>query len=285
MVSRRTSQPSEPPPIAGEAPHQAQAIRLHSALATIVSEGLFVIGLDEVAKRAQVNRSVARLAIDEWKRQGWLTQTDGAGAASYVVTERCPSAPNAAAIEALALLQVIHRPHYDIGWLTYGYGSALAFHGAAEVAQPNLYVFHSDQTVLPPKLPPDAAFKRTTKTPSQWGIWAGRTVYLLRRHPDALRPYQRTEVPYQSVTVPCTSMPRTLIDAWLRPDLVGGEDRMVDAWQVFLEQNQGRLPAVRREFSAILRDSLWPSARAAFVPWLARLNAAFAAKHPDWQAG
>ncbi len=165
MAPRRPPQPDEPAPTAKD----AQAIRLHSTLITIVSEGLLVIDADDVVKRSQATKRVARLAMDEWQRQGWLTLADSAGLTCYVVTERCPSAPNAAAIEALALLQVIHRPHYELGWLTYGYGSALAFHGLAESVQQSLYVFHSDQTVVPPKLPPDAEFKRTTKTPTLWG--------------------------------------------------------------------------------------------------------------------
>jgi predicted transcriptional regulator of viral defense system len=282
MAASRPDHPADDDRGASAGLKHGRVIRLHSALVSLVSRGSLVFSVDDLMEQAQVSKHVAQLALEEWQRQGWLAPLPG-DRARLLVTERCPSAPNASAIEALALLQVINQRQYALGRLTYGYGSALAFHGASDVVQRTWQVFHTDQTVVPPKLPPGGAFTRSTRPPAVWGEWAGRTVNLIRRHPDALRPYQRGLVPYQEVEVPCTTMSRTLVDAWLRPDLVGGEDRMVDAWQAFIGRNQERIGAVRRELAAILRDSLWPAARAACIAHMAGLDPAFAADHPDWR--
>jgi hypothetical protein len=199
----------------------------------------------------------------------------------YLVTEACPSAPNTAAIDAVGLLQVISADRSDLGLLTYGYGTALKYHDVSELIQQEIYVFQTDPSVSPPRIPPDAPFTRTTKTPTRWGSWDERPVFVSRRHPDALRPYQRIELRFQGVSLPCTSLARTLIDGWLRPDLSGGMDRVVDAWATVIAHEQTRLPALRREVAAILRDSGWPAMRKAIIPWLGNQDPAFSPSHPD----
>jgi predicted transcriptional regulator of viral defense system len=253
----------------------ARALRLLDALVASISEATFVITVPELAKRAQVTPSVARMAIDQWAAQRWVYPfPDSPSSRRFIVTSSAPTTPNDAAIDALALMQIMNATDYRMGRLCYGYGSALSYHGLSDLVQSPIFVFVSDQTVQPPKLPEDLPFARSTKTPTRWGEWHGRPAYRIRRSPDNLRPYQREQLQYQGIRVPCTTALKTLIDCWVRPDLAGGEDRVDDAWQRYLSEHRSELATIARDVALILNDSYWPSMRRAFLPWIERT-------HPD----
>lgn len=250
-----------------------RGLRLLSALQALVSEGAFVFTLNELARRAQVLPAMARLAVAEWLKRGWIEESKVRRKIQYVVRSKTPSAPGEAAIDALALLQIINMNEFRLGRLVYGYGSALAFHDLSELVSKEIYIFHSDPRVTSPKrMNPNAGsdpvtFQRTTKSPTFWGYWRGREVFLIRRSPNLLRPYQRALVVYQGVRAPCTTAIKSLIDAWVRPDLCGGLDRVSDAWNSFAENCTGP-ERVASDINAIMNDSSWPTMRGAFMEWL-----------------
>jgi predicted transcriptional regulator of viral defense system len=255
-------------------PEDNRALRLLDALASFISDAEFILTVSDLAKRAQVTPSVARMAIEEWEKKGWLYLfPDSPATRRYVITSSAPTAPNEAAIDALALLQMMNRNDFRLGRLCYGYGSALSYHQLTDLVQSAIYVFFTDQTVVPPNLPEDLPFKRTEKEPTLWGMWRDRKVYRIRRNPTNLRPYQREQVSYQGVHVPCTTAIKALIDCWVRPDLAGGADRVDDAWIRFLDDHAGESPAISRDIGVILRDSSWPAMEKAFRAWLKKLHA------------
>lgn len=255
---------------------QDRAIRLMAALADLQSEGQYVFSVRDLARRAQVAPAFARLAAQDWTDRGWvqLHRASRHGplddAMLHLITAKAPGAPSEAALSTICLLQLMG----NVRRLAYGYGSALQLHGLTELVISDIYVCEQDQTVKPPKYAPGsqpATFKRSTKTPSVWGQWQGRRVYKVLRSPAMLRPHHRTIVPFQGVQVPCTTVMRTLVDCWLRPDLCGGEDRMSDAWTSHLDANEGDHGIIAAELASILQDANWSEMTTAFVPWLETL--------------
>lgn len=251
------------------AAEQERAVRLVTALADLQADGQYVFSTAELAKRAQVTPAVARLAVQDWFSRGWVrvyraTTND---TVLHVVTDKAPGAPTEAALSAVCLLQIIG----NVRRLAYGYASALQYHDLTQLIISDVYVCEQDQTVMPPKyrsVPEPTAFKRSTKEPTVWGSWQGRRVYKLRRSAAMLKPQYRVLVPFQGVQLPCTTAARTLIDCWTRPDLAGGEDRVLDAWETYLQRRRDELPALGAEVAAILRDANWTAMTEAFLPWL-----------------
>ncbi|MEK7411984.1 MAG: hypothetical protein AAB263_01565 [Planctomycetota bacterium] len=233
--------------------------------------------MTSLAQRAQVNGAMARLAVDDWTKRSWLEPIRRNHEVVYLIRSATPNAPSDAALDALGLLQVINGHEHKLGRLTYAYASALSFHGLTELIPDSVYVFHNDPSVTTPKLAEDRPFTRSSKTPTLWGPWRNRQVFLMRRHPNLLRPYQRVLLDYQGVRIPCTSLVKTLIDCWVRPDLSGGADRVNDAWR-YLAQRPEKPDAVAGEIAAILKDSSWPAMRMAFAKWLQSEHPQYAGK-------
>lgn len=259
---------------------QERAVRLVDALAELIGEGHFVTTVTEVSSRAQVTKAVARTALRDWFERGWVTLVGTQeNVALFGITTKAPGAPNEAAISAVSLLQVMGTTKYERGRLTYGYGSALSYHELSQLVISDIYVCELDKTVKPPKYADGAPteFKKSTKEPTVWGPWQNRRVYKLRRSAAMMRPQYRTMLPFQGVQVPCTTAARTLVDCWLRPDLAGGEDRMADAWSVYLTRQADGSAPVAAEVASVLRDSEWPAMTEAFMAWLQAFSPALAA--------
>ncbi len=213
---------------------------------------------------------MATLGVKAWTERKWLQPIKIHGENHFLIRSATPGAPSDAALDALAILQSVNASDYEFGRLTYSYASALSFLGLSELVVSDIYISQSVPAISPPKIPEFMPFRRTTKTPRLHASWEGRQIYLLRRNPSMLRPYQRANVSYQGVTVPCTTPIKTLIDCWVRPDLAGGADRMVDAWHRHLDTTPlltDASTAIIGEISATLRDSSWPAMRDAFAAW------------------
>jgi predicted transcriptional regulator of viral defense system len=251
-----------------------RAVRLVDALTGLINDRQFIMTVTDIARRAQVQKVYVRSAVEDWIAHGWIRRMRGPIGYFYLITGDAPTAPSNAGMSALGLLQTMGMADFRLGRLLYGYGSALAFHDLTGLAQTNIYVCVLDQTITPPRPRPTSSgktqdiFHRATKTPALWGEWDGQTVFRIRRDPDNVRAYQRTNVSYQGVSLPCTSRLRTLIDCWLRPDLAGGLDRVLDAWNTFVRDPSSDQEALGREIVAFLDDSSWPSMRTAFLAWL-----------------
>ena len=259
-------------------------MRILDALTGFIADWDFFFTAGHLAQRAQVTPTMAKLAIDEWLHQGWITAVDKAIAKGFVITAKAPTAPNEAAIDAIALLEAMDLDNYRLHRLAYGFGSALSFQGMTELVQKDIYVIAIDQTVTPFKKPSNRPFARSTKAPTLWGEWRKQRVYRIRRRPELLRAYQRLETPYQGVKVPCTAPLRTLIDCWVRPDLAGGEDRVNDAWKQYLEANPSTHDAIGREIAAILQDSYaaaWPAMKMAFEAWISSTHLSLKHRRSD----
>jgi len=244
--------------------------RLLTALQTLLLEGKVVISVSDLARRAQVTKPMATLGVKAWTERKWLQPIKIHGKNHFLIRSATPGAPSDAALDALAILQSVNASDYEFGRLTYGYASALSFLGLSELIVSEIYIFQSVPAIRAPKIPEFMPFQHTTKTPRLYASWEERPIYLLRRNPNMLRPYQRAHVSYQGVTVPCTTPIKTLIDCWVRPDLAGGADRMVDAWHRHLDATPlvtDTRNAIVGGISAILRDSAWPAMRDAFALW------------------
>jgi len=258
-----------------------RAVRLVDALTGLISDRQFITTAKDIGKRAQVQNVYVRSAVEDWLARGWVRRIPAPTGYIYLITGEAPTAPSGAAMAALGLLQTMSMADFELGRLLYGYGSALAFHDLTELVQTSIYVCLLDQTITPPRPRSSSqaqdVFHRATKTPAIWGEWNGQQVFRIRRDPDNVQAYQRTIISYQGVSIPCTTRLRTLIDCWLRPDLAGGLDRVLDAWNTFVRDPSVDEALLGREIAALLNDSSWPSMRSAFTEWLGTEYPALAA--------
>jgi len=197
----------------------------------------------------------SKVHLRAWEEAKWVAPISGMSG-HYVISESCPGAPDRDTLDhEIALAMAAPRSAGEEGVVGFGYRTALVLHGLSETFDyGSFFVCRLRPGGSGAALHIDVPFARQWDEPTGTAkkVWAGRQIVVVQRDERMVEAGRLDQV---TSGLPVTTPARTLVDCWLRPGYGVGDDRLLAAWQMWLEDagfgsRSGKVAALRRVLQA-----------------------------------